>query len=87
MIRQIMNFDVTKNEYLCPICERLSNSVLPLMPAVSSIIAFSKASSQSFYSWVEKAKRITTSKVRLKSAGKSLFLKHNFFVDSGREFN
>ena len=67
MIRQVMNFDVTKNEYLCPMCERLSNNALPLMPAVPNVIQVEKGTSQSFYSWSEKAKKQATAKVYIKN--------------------
>ena len=30
--RQVMSFDIEKNEYLCPLCESLCNTALPLMP-------------------------------------------------------
>ncbi|KAG8196917.1 hypothetical protein JTE90_027621 [Oedothorax gibbosus] len=31
------SFDVEKNEFLCPLCERLSNSVIPLIPPLSTL--------------------------------------------------
>ena len=34
-----LNYDVSCGEFLCPICERLSNSVLPLLPALPSLHA------------------------------------------------
>lgn len=36
-LRQPASFDVEKNEYLCPLCECLSNTVLPLLPALGTI--------------------------------------------------
>ncbi|KAB7502596.1 E3 ubiquitin-protein ligase UBR2 [Armadillidium nasatum] len=36
--RQIMSFDIEKNEYLCPLCESLCNTALPLLPTVTSNI-------------------------------------------------
>uniref|UniRef100_A0A1W7R9B1 E3 ubiquitin-protein ligase n=1 Tax=Hadrurus spadix TaxID=141984 RepID=A0A1W7R9B1_9SCOR len=33
-----ISFDVDKNEFLCPLCECLSNSVIPLVPAISSLV-------------------------------------------------
>lgn len=36
-LRQPTSFDVEKNEFLCPLCECLSNTALPLVPALSSI--------------------------------------------------
>ncbi len=32
-----MNYDVQDGEYTCPICERLSNTVLPVLPPLSSL--------------------------------------------------
>ncbi|KAJ2945313.1 hypothetical protein O0L34_g9400 [Tuta absoluta] len=32
-LRQPAAFDVEKNEYLCPLCERLCNTALPLLPS------------------------------------------------------
>jgi len=32
-----MNFDVSNGEFLCPICERISNTVLPLIPSVTQL--------------------------------------------------
>lgn len=34
-LRQPASFDVEKNEYLCPLCECLSNTVLPLLPSLA----------------------------------------------------
>lgn len=33
-----ISFDVDKNEFLCPLCECLSNSVIPLVPSMTSLI-------------------------------------------------
>ncbi|XP_015925189.1 E3 ubiquitin-protein ligase UBR2 [Parasteatoda tepidariorum] len=32
------SFDVEKKEFLCPLCERLSNTVIPLIPPLSTLI-------------------------------------------------
>ena len=39
MMGKILNFDVSVGEFTCPICERLSNTVLPLIPSVSQLRA------------------------------------------------
>jgi len=31
------SFDISKNEFLCPLCETVSNTVLPLLPALQSL--------------------------------------------------
>ncbi|XP_043277613.1 E3 ubiquitin-protein ligase UBR2 [Venturia canescens] len=36
-LRQLASFDVEEFEYLCPLCECLSNTVLPLLPALGTI--------------------------------------------------
>ncbi|XP_014208989.1 E3 ubiquitin-protein ligase UBR2 [Copidosoma floridanum] len=33
-LRQPVSFDVEKHEYLCPLCECLSNTVMPLLPSI-----------------------------------------------------
>lgn len=35
-LRHSLSFDVHKNEYLCPLCEGLCNTVMPLLPPISS---------------------------------------------------
>ena len=37
IFRNFMNYDVQDGEYTCPICERLSNTVLPVLPPLSSL--------------------------------------------------
>ena len=37
VLRQPAGFDVEKHEYLCPLCECLSNTVLPLLPALGTL--------------------------------------------------
>ncbi|CAL7936397.1 unnamed protein product [Xylocopa violacea] len=36
-LRQPASFDVEKHEYLCPLCECLSNTVLPLLPPLRTL--------------------------------------------------
>lgn len=50
--RQHLSFDVDRQEFLCPLCECLSNSVLPLIPPVSSV-AFVPNKELSFNDWLE----------------------------------
>lgn len=52
-LRQPASFDVEKHEYLCPLCECLSNTVLPLLPALGKLQPTStKKVHLSFDSWV-----------------------------------
>ena len=39
LMGKILNFDVSIGEFTCPICERLSNSVLPLIPSITALRA------------------------------------------------
>jgi E3 ubiquitin-protein ligase UBR2 len=39
LMGKILNFDVSIGEFICPICERLSNSVLPLIPSITALRA------------------------------------------------
>lgn len=34
--RQNLSFDIDKSEYLCPLCEALCNTALPLLPSVTT---------------------------------------------------
>ena len=34
---QMSSFDISKNEFLCPLCETISNTVLPLMPPLQTL--------------------------------------------------
>ena len=65
MIRQILNYDVTINEYLCPICERLSNTVIPIMPPISTFVPLLKSSKESFIDWITHLQRTLKNKVSL----------------------
>ncbi|KAK3890625.1 hypothetical protein Pcinc_005421 [Petrolisthes cinctipes] len=35
LIKQNLSFDIEKSEYLCPLCESLCNTALPLLPSVT----------------------------------------------------
>nr|XP_040564177.1 LOW QUALITY PROTEIN: E3 ubiquitin-protein ligase UBR2-like [Lepeophtheirus salmonis] len=61
-IRRMINYDVSHNEYLCPICERLSNSVLPVVPPISTFIPLLKSSSENLHTWVKRMKNILSNK-------------------------
>jgi len=61
MITRSLNFDVNSYEFLCPICERLSNTVLPVIPSVSHLRKKQTASSASaseigLNSWIKALK-------------------------------
>ena len=37
MMTRNMNYDVSLGEYLCAICDRLSNTVLPVIPPLTHL--------------------------------------------------
>lgn len=52
--RQPASFDVEKQEYLCPLCECLSNIVLPLLPAISILQPISQEQPElDFDTWLK----------------------------------
>ncbi|XP_076276967.1 ubr1 ubiquitin ligase [Lasioglossum baleicum] len=53
-LRQPASFDVEKHEYLCPLCECLSNTVLPLLPPLGILQATPQNLPQlDFSAWLE----------------------------------
>lgn len=54
-LRQPISFDVEKNEFLCPLCESLNNSVLPVLPPLKNIATTKPIFDQqfSFDSWLK----------------------------------
>ncbi|CAK9818916.1 E3 ubiquitin-protein ligase UBR2 [Anthophora plagiata] len=62
-LRQPASFDVEKHEYLCPLCECLSNTVLPLLPPLRTLQPTPQNQPEiDFGTWL-KALRITESKL------------------------
>ena len=49
-----MNYNVNDQEYLCPMCEKLCNAVLPIAPPTSTCFKFGNASTDSFGTWMTK---------------------------------
>ncbi|XP_035225375.1 E3 ubiquitin-protein ligase UBR2-like [Stegodyphus dumicola] len=55
------SFDVEKKEFLCPLCERLSNSVIPIIPPLSTLIPPSVGINQveiSMDEWLSAMKKV-----------------------------
>lgn len=55
-LRHSLSFDVHKSEYLCPLCEGLCNTVMPLLPPISSFTEPENMKSfenLTFDSWLE----------------------------------
>ena len=63
-LRQPSSFDVEKQEYLCPLCECLSNTVLPLLPALGSLQPTYQQPDLSFETWLDALKLILSCKVK-----------------------
>ena len=36
--RHHLSYDVERSEFLCPLCETLSNTVIPLIPQISTLL-------------------------------------------------
>ncbi|XP_055953214.1 E3 ubiquitin-protein ligase UBR2-like [Argiope bruennichi] len=56
------SFDVEKKEFLCPLCERLSNSVIPLIPPLSTLApsdVYAKTNVVSIDEWLLSMRKIT----------------------------
>ncbi|XP_031834567.1 ubr1 ubiquitin ligase [Nomia melanderi] len=63
-LRQPASFDVEKNEYLCPLCECLSNTILPLLPPLGILQPTPQNQPQlDFSTWLE-GLRLTESELR-----------------------
>ncbi|KAG7206391.1 hypothetical protein KM043_003754 [Ampulex compressa] len=53
-LRQPSSFDVEKQEYLCPLCECLSNTVMPVLPDLGTLQPTTPIQSNlSFATWME----------------------------------
>ena len=52
LFRAILNYDVDRQEYLCPICERLCNNVLPVLPPVTKYLNPEPPSNLEFDKWI-----------------------------------
>lgn len=52
-LRHPASFDVDKQEFLCPLCECLSNTVLPLIPSLNSLQLPAKSNDLSFEDWLD----------------------------------
>ena len=63
-LRQPSSFDVEKQEYLCPLCECLSNTVLPLLPALSNLQPTIDQPDLSFETWLDALKLTLSCKGR-----------------------
>ena len=60
------NYSVNKQEYLCPICQRLSNSVLPIAPPLTKYIPSKPPSRKTFPQWFKELIEIVINKTELR---------------------
>lgn len=61
-LRQPSSFDVDQLEYLCPLCECLSNTILPLMPALGHLQPSVQQPKLTFENWLNALKITLTCK-------------------------
>ena len=57
------NFNVNKQEYLCPICQRLSNSVLPIATYLPKRLSVRPPSRKTFNLWLKELENMISSSV------------------------
>ncbi|XP_012250571.1 E3 ubiquitin-protein ligase UBR2 [Athalia rosae] len=65
-LRQPASFDVEKQEYLCPLCECLSNTVLPLLPPLGTLqTSVNSKQDIDFSVWLQALKVTLSCKVKV----------------------
>ncbi|KAK9886902.1 hypothetical protein WA026_019159 [Henosepilachna vigintioctopunctata] len=63
-LRHPASFDVDKQEYLCPLCECLSNTALPIVPPLSVLQPESNKTDMSFDNFMKSLKVILSKKIK-----------------------
>lgn len=80
------NYNVNHHEYLCPICQRLSNTVLPLSPPISSLWLDGPANSKmTFAQWVNEMEVLALRDITAKPRKRIVDISEemmNFFIDN-----
>lgn len=79
-----MSFDIEKNEYLCPLCESLCNTALPLLPTVTSNLPKNEAPiSQEVHLcpdfWLRALEHVIKERVRVL---RNMLILYSYFVGS-----
>lgn len=64
-LRHPASFDVDKQEFLCPLCECLSNTILPLIPTLSSIQQSPNKNEICFSDWLSCMTATVSKKVKV----------------------
>lgn len=52
-MRGSSNYDVERNEFLCPLCQTLSNTVIPVLPSLRTFTRERKFAEMSFSEWLD----------------------------------
>ncbi|CAF0909766.1 unnamed protein product [Adineta ricciae] len=52
-IRGSANYDTDRNEFLCPLCQTLSNTIIPVLPALRTFARERKVAQISFSEWLD----------------------------------
>ena len=79
------NYNVNHHEYLCPICQRLSNTVLPMSPPTASLWIDQPSSKMTFAQWVNELESIATKNIGVKPTKRIIEISQqmmNFFIDN-----
>lgn len=89
-LRQPISFDIEKHEYLCPLCECLSNTVLPLVPPLGTFQPQSNQHAQknvTFETWLQGLKIALKYKKKLPSGVRKLEVRRSSRIQAlqGRE--
>ena len=52
-MRGSANYDIERNEFLCPLCQTLSNAIIPLLPSLRTFPNGRKSAQISFSEWLD----------------------------------
>lgn len=52
-LRNSANYDTDRNEFLCPLCQTLSNTIIPILPSLRSFANERKLAQISFDEWLD----------------------------------
>jgi len=52
-MRGSANYDIERNEFLCPLCQTLSNTVIPVLPSLRTFTRERKFAEMSFNEWLD----------------------------------
>ncbi|CAF3756931.1 unnamed protein product [Rotaria socialis] len=52
-MRGSANYDTERNEFLCPLCQTLSNTIIPILPSLRTFAHDRKLAQMSFSEWID----------------------------------